>query len=632
MIQKSDRVKSRIPQHIREAHPNFVAFLSSYYEWLQSPGSPYYAVRNHMDFLNFEKSLDSYVDYMMEEYVTNIPKNVAADKKQFIEWSRKFNLARGSHESIKFLFKVLFNESTTDIYLPKDNILRSSDGTWIQDQSVMLCTNPGIGRSLLYKTLRQVVEPSPGVFVEATAIVENQTVRYSGGFNVLELVLTDIKGEFLPDVRIDVDEETFSVWPLRTVVDFEIEDGGSNYFPNELLKFDAFDQTYTEDIRVRTEGEIDTRITTLLTPDQIQIFIGNDEITGFEYDGRYVKSELFTLGATVKFIIPQVFVGTMKIGTVDENGSVLTITVEDPPIGLTLDVLALSYDLVPTLIYQSDYVEQPEYGELYTNNFKDQRFKNRHVDVYESYSYSDGYTFVTSDPPTTSIGLGDGLQAFARTGIIRKIPGYYQDTKGHLSSNMYLIDSDYYQEYSYVIKTEQDISKYATILKEVLHPAGFKFFGNVEIVTKLELLLGVDDSINIQNIILSDLNKYSSFSNYQWISKAGYLSPRVYKGDEFDFNYVLGEDGYELEDDHLERTFDELGHPLIINKKGWMSYNSFQDYDIRQPQDYFEEDVFDGLYVESSYILTPNIDEQSFLQTYINTFTVFDYTDTDYTE
>ena len=57
-------------------------------------------------------------------------------------------------------------------------------------------------------------------------------------------------------------------------------------------------------------------------------------------------------------------------------------------------------------------------------------------------------------------------------------PGYYQGTDGQLSSNKKIQDSNYYQEFSYELKTEIAYDRWINIVKETIHPSGMKVFGN----------------------------------------------------------------------------------------------------------------------------------------------------------
>ncbi len=60
--------------------------------------------------------------------------------------------------------------------------------------------------------------------------------------------------------------------------------------------------------------------------------------------------------------------------------------------------------------------------------------------------------------------------------------GYYKSDKGRLGvSNQKLIDSDFYQDYSYVVKSKTPIDQWRELIKSTTHPAGFKLFGQVDI-------------------------------------------------------------------------------------------------------------------------------------------------------
>ena len=66
--------------------------------------------------------------------------------------------------------------------------------------------------------------------------------------------------------------------------------------------------------------------------------------------------------------------------------------------------------------------------------------------------------------------------------------GRYSDNNGFLSDRKYLQDSYYYQDYSYVIKTSKSVEIWKDIVTKVLHPAGFIFFGQINIISKADLM------------------------------------------------------------------------------------------------------------------------------------------------
>lgn len=50
---------------------------------------------------------------------------------------------------------------------------------------------------------------------------------------------------------------------------------------------------------------------------------------------------------------------------------------------------------------------------------------------------------------------------------------------GFLNDTKYIQDSYYYQSFSYVIKTGQGLTVWRDYVKKILHPAGFRFFGEI---------------------------------------------------------------------------------------------------------------------------------------------------------
>lgn len=74
---------------------------------------------------------------------------------------------------------------------------------------------------------------------------------------------------------------------------------------------------------------------------------------------------------------------------------------------------------------------------------------------------------------------GNGFVGTATVGALTNYPGYYANNDGKLSSNKRLFDGTYYQDFSYVLRSEIAFSRYKETYKKLVHPAGFKMFGSV---------------------------------------------------------------------------------------------------------------------------------------------------------
>jgi hypothetical protein len=88
--------------------------------------------------------------------------------------------------------------------------------------------------------------------------------------------------------------------------------------------------------------------------------------------------------------------------------------------------------------------------------------------------------------------------------------GYYGSDSGKLSlANQKLHDNYFYQDFSYVIKSKSDINKWRELISETVHPAGFKFFGELSVESSaVGNLPSAQPSLNnISKIQLWDPNK-----------------------------------------------------------------------------------------------------------------------------
>ena len=120
--------------------------------------------------------------------------------------------------------------------------------------------------------------------------------------------------------------------------------------------------------------------------------------------------------------------------------------------------------------------------------------------------------------PGTSTNRGN-ITALNRT----ILDGKYLNNEGFLSDTQKIQDSDFYQRYSYVIKAGQNISTWKDTYNKLVHPAGFKYFGEILLILKAtrnvlgdnsksgqvkELIF--DEQLGISNTEIIDLNVYPS--------------------------------------------------------------------------------------------------------------------------
>ena len=92
----------------------------------------------------------------------------------------------------------------------------------------------------------------------------------------------------------------------------------------------------------------------------------------------------------------------------------------------------------------------------------------------------------------------DEGRAYSYVDSFGKGAGYYRNSKGFLSSDKYLHDGDFYQEYSYQVLTRMSFDKYADIFKKVMHVSGTKVFGDVVIQDTSSVIMTASETIIVE--------------------------------------------------------------------------------------------------------------------------------------
>lgn len=91
------------------------------------------------------------------------------------------------------------------------------------------------------------------------------------------------------------------------------------------------------------------------------------------------------------------------------------------------------------------------------------------------------------------------------SGPVAKYPGYYVDNRSFLSDSIALIDSHYYQNFSYVIRTDIPYDDYVGVVTSITHPAGYKMFGEYILKNDMDIKVDMTDMSNFTyNVIFND--------------------------------------------------------------------------------------------------------------------------------
>ena len=108
--------------------------------------------------------------------------------------------------------------------------------------------------------------------------------------------------------------------------------------------------------------------------------------------------------------------------------------------------------------------------------------------VRSGYGYEDGETV------TMSGGDGAAISGAAVVNNHGIATGHHRNNKGFLNEDKYIHDNDFYQEYSYQVRTTIPFDKYKQQVKDVVHLAGSRIFGMVEATSTANMQLAVANS------------------------------------------------------------------------------------------------------------------------------------------
>src|ERR1017187_1181478 len=126
-------VDSQLPGFIRDEDPNFGLFLKAYYQWLEqsnnSVGGVVYNTKQLLSYHDIDTASNQFLQYFINDFLPYFPNNPALDERKLLKIARQFYQKKGTIESIQFLFRALYNKEA-DVYYPKENILKISDGKW----------------------------------------------------------------------------------------------------------------------------------------------------------------------------------------------------------------------------------------------------------------------------------------------------------------------------------------------------------------------------------------------------------------------------------------------------------------------------------------------------------------------
>lgn len=195
-------IPSQFPEFVRVDHPTMVAFLSAYYEWLDTETDYLRSPMKLGSVIDVDRTLETFLNYFKNEYLLNFPKTLAIDKttnkpvdeRKLIKNIKSFYAAKGTEKTYEFLFRILY-DTNVEFYYPKKDILRLSDGKWIAKKTIK--TSALQGNAVFQAAGKNLVQRDASGNVLASARVIDVTTYQAGINSVAEFSLSGINGAFV---------------------------------------------------------------------------------------------------------------------------------------------------------------------------------------------------------------------------------------------------------------------------------------------------------------------------------------------------------------------------------------------------------------------------------------------------
>jgi hypothetical protein len=543
----SSIVASQLPEFIRDDYQTFVDFLKAYYEFLENTQEDPVTLRD------IDTTLDSFITYFKNELAQKLPYSTV-DERFLITRIKDLYLAKGSEASFKLLFRILFNKDITVNY-PSTQMLRASDGKWNQDVSVfvkILVGNPQtiVGKMVdvvtTTKIVRVLVDRRQYVEVEVDRAIRisediyefildrrffgtisvGDTLRYLDSNNNLLF-----NGLILPTTSTLAVEQAgtgFKVGDLYNINNFQghgsimkvsAVDSQGGISQAQFIKFGTgYTTDFTSSITSQkgqdtasTEGVIISRVDSFLAPANKSVALGITEKTsGFAETGSINTADY---NLPVNFTLAGTLTATNGSATITGSGTSFTtqLTFGD---NITLNGVSYQVQTVnsnTSLTLASNYIGTTSSSLTSIAGYRPAAFDGTYAGLtVREFGISSANSVVsTTTPAIIKVTLGP----------LAKYPGYYVNNDGFLDDAIYIQDSKFYQAFSYVIKIDQSLNTYKTIVKNLIHPSGMAIFGEYDLRNEFTINTAIESLIKILSITVSDSATSGTNTEIKDISK-----------------------------------------------------------------------------------------------------------------
>jgi hypothetical protein len=542
-------IEQQFPDYFRTEGPNIVAFLKAYYAWMEEDGGVIDAQQNYLNYLDIDTTLPSYMEYFQRELFDSLPRNMLANKALVAKNIKELYKAKGSEDSYKLLFRILYDENI-DFYYPGEDILRLSDGRWQKRSSINVYDLPN-GQDFNAFQGSTITGQNSGATADVNAIVLKQLL----GIDVYELTLLSVVGTFQDSEPVHTSANTvqgtiFAVAGALVNVDIAAIGTGSQHQVNDRINITSASGSGANAYVTETT---DSAMTFAITSGGTGYRIGNShQVTLAGGDGVGGHFSIDTISSTEGIMLNDDLISCLANTTLDTGATFATGGSNTCTLSANMAIANISSPLNAGLAFTNttigtiNTISTTDFGVGYnilpTVTTKDlQVFSESDgakggnaviaaqsiygaitsLSILNAGSAYGVYDMLTLSNLTRTATNGTG--AAVVSGVTTE-NGSYIDTKGWLSWDKKMQDNFYYQEYSYVLKVQKFITEFSKVVSEVIHPAGTQMFSEYDIHdpisvspsfanTLIEVWTGGVGTMHISNILAQNAYSANSIAN-----------------------------------------------------------------------------------------------------------------------
>lgn len=446
-MKTSEIIKTQLPEHIVSDAPLFVAFVDAYYKYVDTASQGHGQIQNSLVNSDIDLCNESFVDDFYKMYASNLPREVAMDRRNFIKILRSIHEASGTEKALRLAFQAIFNESIK-VSFPGESRLKTSDGIWVREKYITLDTKFG---AIPDGAIRMSFSNDSGDF-------SFETTR-------TEVIGTTVRCYFQSYTKI-----TFDVGQRV----FHYDANGVLVYAGDLIK----SPSYLSIISAGRDWQVGQVVVipgstqnTIARVTSVNAIGGITGVEIVEYGNTHIDGQVVTVSPYPNRPASSAVVVDTVLTQVSPPVYSHTISIAEYVEKLSESVVGVSDSLSVNSYFLEDYVES---------------YVGHNVFAQQINS-----TAVSTTEDTGSLTIEEWLASRAtlsyQYGDVVTLRGYYLNEQGQISNqSIKLQDNYFYQAFSYLIETSQDISQYESLLN-ITHPAGSKAFSDLTKAGNLEI-------------------------------------------------------------------------------------------------------------------------------------------------